>query len=168
MHRVSTSHAENCRASIRLYRRSVEVTVTAGKIVGKMWVEVRLHIPPRRAGHFPPPGYAALKLALGSPRYPLSQQTASVLIALLDRTPPIQLSAQKLPTNLAQLSVKGARPLAIAQCVSAHGVNAREFVDASLVDSGIGDADTGIVGVCLCWWNAEGCQCYHRCRRRAH
>jgi hypothetical protein len=40
---------------------------------------------------------------------------------------------QKLPTNLAHLSVKGARPLAIAQVVSVHGVMARGFVDASLV-----------------------------------
>ena len=84
---------------------------------------------------------------------------------------------QKLPTNLAHLSVKGARPLAIAQVVSVHGVIAvgsvhgviaQESVDASLVGSGIGDADTGIVGVCLSWWNAEGCQCYDRCRRHAH
>jgi hypothetical protein len=66
---------------------------------------------------------------------------------------------QKLPTNLAHLSVNGARPLAIAQWVSAHGVIAREFVDASLVGSGIGDDDTGTVGVCLSWWDAEGCQC---------
>jgi hypothetical protein len=75
---------------------------------------------------------------------------------------------QKLPTNLAHLSVNGARPLAIAQVVSVHGVIAQEFVDASLVGSGTGDADTGIVGVCLCWWNAEGCQCYGCCRRHAH
>src|SRR6516162_1647379 len=76
---------------------------------------------------------------------------------------------QKIPTKLAHLSVNGTRPLAIAQWVSAHGVIAREFVDARLVGSGIGDAGTGIVGgVCLCWWNAEGCQCYHRCRRRAN
>jgi hypothetical protein len=75
---------------------------------------------------------------------------------------------QKLPTNLAHLSVKGARPLAIAQVVSVYGVMAQGFVAASLVGSGIGDADTGIVGVCLCWWNAEGCQCYGRCRRCAH
>jgi hypothetical protein len=46
-----------------------------------------------------------------------------------------------------------------------HKLIAQEFVDASLVGSGIGDADTGIVGVCLCWWNAEGCQCYGCCRR---
>jgi hypothetical protein len=44
---------------------------------------------------------------------------------------------------------------------------AQEIVDASLVGSGIGDADTGIVGVCLCWWNAKGCQCYGCCRRHA-
>jgi hypothetical protein len=75
---------------------------------------------------------------------------------------------QKLPTNLAHLSVNGARPLAIAQVVSVYGVIAQGFVDASLVGSGIGDADTGIVGVCLCWWNAEGCQCYGCCRRHAH
>src|ERR1700761_927498 len=75
---------------------------------------------------------------------------------------------QKLPTNLAHLSVKGARPLAIAQVVSVHGVMAQGFVAASPVGSGIGDADTGIVGVCLCWWNAEGCQCYGCWRRHAH
>jgi hypothetical protein len=44
---------------------------------------------------------------------------------------------QKLPTNLAHLSVNGARPLAIAQWVSAHGVIAREFVDTNLVGSGM-------------------------------
>jgi hypothetical protein len=76
--------------------------------------------------------------------------------------------SQKLPTNLAQLSVKGARPLAIAQLPpSARGVIAQESVGASLAGSGIGDADTGIVGVRLCRWNAEGCQCYGCCRRQA-
>jgi hypothetical protein len=63
-----------------------------------------------------------------------------------------------VPTKLAQLSVKGAG-LAIALVsvhVSVHGVIAREFVAARLVGSGIDNADTGIVGVCLCWWNAEG------------
>jgi len=75
---------------------------------------------------------------------------------------------QKLPTKLAHLSVNGARPLAIAQWVSAHRVTAREFVDASLGGSGNGDADTGIVGVCLCWWNAERCQWYGYCCRHAH
>jgi hypothetical protein len=75
-----------------------------------------------------------------------------------------RLSDPEVPTNLAHLSVKGARR-AIA-LVSVHGVVAQEFVDASPVGSGIGDADTGIVGVCLCWWNAEGCQCYGCCRRR--
>src|SRR6202008_3093651 len=47
-------------------------------------------------------------------------------------------------------------------------VIAQESVDATLAGRGIGDADTGIVGVCLCWWNVEGCQCYGRCRRHAH
>src|SRR5271166_5087841 len=78
-----------------------------------------------------------------------------------------RLSDPEVPTKLALRSVIGAR-LAIAHLVSVHGVIAQGFVDASLVGSGIGDADTGIVGVCLCWWNAERCQCYHRCRRRAH
>jgi hypothetical protein len=77
-----------------------------------------------------------------------------------------RLSDPEVPTNLALRSVKGAR-LAIA-LVSVQGVIGRGFVDASLVGSGIGDADTGIVGVCLCWWNAEGCQCYGCCRRHAH
>src|ERR1700756_2807160 len=79
------------------------------------------------------------------------------------------------PPKLAHLSVKGARlafALVSAQCaialVSVQGAIARGFVDASLVGSGIGDADTGIVGVCLCWWNADGRQCYRRCRRHAH
>jgi hypothetical protein len=72
----------------------------------------------------------------------------------------------EVPANLALLSVVGTR-LAIAP-VSVQGVIARGFVDASLVGSGIGDADTGIVGVCLCWWNAKGCQCYGCCRRHAH
>jgi hypothetical protein len=54
-------------------------------------------------------------------------------------------------------------PLAIAQFVSAHGVIALEFVDASLVGTGIGDADTGIVGVSLYWWSAEGCHRYDPC-----
>lgn len=79
----------------------------------------------------------------------------------------VLVGTQTLPTNLAHLSVNGARPLAIAQWVSAPGVIARKFADASLVGSGIGDADTGIVGVCLCWWNAEGCQSYGCCRRHA-
>jgi hypothetical protein len=69
---------------------------------------------------------------------------------------------QKLPTKLAQLSVIGAR-VALGLFASLD-----EVADASLVGSGIGDADTGIVGVCLCWWNAEGCQCYGCCRRHAH
>ena len=69
---------------------------------------------------------------------------------------------QKLPTKLAQLSVIGAR-IALGRFASLD-----EVVDASLVGGGIGDADTGIVGVCLCWWNAEGCQCYGCCRRHAH
>src|ERR1700731_2979675 len=67
-----------------------------------------------------------------------------------------RLSDPEVPTDLALLSVIGAR-LAIAHLVSVHGVIAQKFVDASLVDSGMGDADTGIVGVCLCWWHAEGC-----------
>jgi hypothetical protein len=69
---------------------------------------------------------------------------------------------------LAQLSVKGARPFAIAQLPSALVVIAQDSVGASLVGSRIGDADTGIVGVGLCWWNAEGCQRYGYCRRHAH
>ena len=114
------------------------------------------------------PGYAALKPTLGSPATPYRSKLlrfwspASIAPLLFD------VRTQKLPTNLAHLSVQGARPLAIAQCVSAHGVIAREFVDASLVGTEIRDADTGIVGVCLCWWNAEGCQCYACCHRRAH
>ena len=68
-----------------------------------------------------------------------------------------------VPTKLAHLSVKG-HGLAIAALVSVHEVNAPGFVGASLVGSGTGDADTWIVGVCLCWWNAEGCQCYGCCR----
>jgi hypothetical protein len=70
---------------------------------------------------------------------------------------------QKLPTNLAHLSVIGAR------IAGAPFVQIAEVVDASLAGSGIGDADTGIgiLGVCLCWWNAEGCQCYGCCRRHA-
>ncbi len=68
-----------------------------------------------------------------------------------------------VPTKLAYLSVNGAG-LAIAQLGSAHGVIAQEFVHASLVGSGIGDAHTGIV-VGVCWWNAEGCQCHGCCRR---
>jgi hypothetical protein len=77
-----------------------------------------------------------------------------------------RLSDPEVPTNLALRSVQGAG-IAIA-LVSVQGVIAQGFVDASLVGSGIGDADTGIVGVCLCWWNAEGCQCYRSCRRHAH
>jgi hypothetical protein len=61
-----------------------------------------------------------------------------------------RLSDPEVPTKLAHLSVIRAG-LAIAHSVSVH---------ASLVGSGIGGADTGIFGVCLCWWNAEGCQCY--------
>jgi hypothetical protein len=76
-----------------------------------------------------------------------------------------RLSDPEVPTNLAQLSVKGAG-LAIA-LVSVHGVIAQEFVDASLVGSGIGDTGTGIYRVGVGWWNAEGCQCYGCCRRRA-
>jgi hypothetical protein len=77
-----------------------------------------------------------------------------------------RLSDPGVLTNLALRSIQGAR-LAIAP-VSVHGVIAQEVVDASLVGSRIGDGDTGIVGVCLCWWNAEGYQCYDRCRRHAH
>ena len=69
---------------------------------------------------------------------------------------------QKLPTKLAQLSVIGAR-VALGLFTSLD-----EVVDASLVGIGMGGADTGIVGVCLCWWNAEGRQCYGCCRRHAH
>ena len=59
----------------------------------------------------------------------------------------------------------GAR-LALGNCASVDIAQAQEFVDASLAGSAIGDADTGrIVGVCLCWWNAEECQCYGCCRR---
>jgi hypothetical protein len=76
---------------------------------------------------------------------------------------PIALS---VPTKLAQLSVKGAG-VAIA-LVPVHGVIAQEFVAASPAGGGIGDADAGIVGVCWCWWNVEGCQCYGCCRRHAH
>ena len=68
---------------------------------------------------------------------------------------------QKLPTDLAHLSVTGAR-IALGEFASVE--IAQVFVDASLVGSGVGEADTGIAGVCLCWWNAEGCQCYG-CRR---
>jgi hypothetical protein len=75
------------------------------------------------------------------------------------------LGTQTLPTNLAHLSVIGAR-LALGPFASVE--IAQEFIDASLVGSGIGDADTGIVGVCWCWWNAEGCQCYGCRRRQAH
>lgn len=63
---------------------------------------------------------------------------------------------------LAYLSVIGAR-LALPM----FAYIALVLVDASLVGNGIGDADTGIVGVCLCWWNAEGCQGYGCCRRHA-
>ena len=66
-----------------------------------------------------------------------------------------RLGDPDVPTNLALLSVVGAR-LAIAP-VSVQGVIVRGFVDTGLVGSGIGDADTGIVGVCQCRWNAEGC-----------
>jgi len=59
-----------------------------------------------------------------------------------------------VPTKLAHLSVKGAG-IAIA-LVSVQDFIAQGVVAASVVASGIGDADTGIVGVCLCWWNAEG------------
>src|ERR1700757_2461085 len=69
-----------------------------------------------------------------------------------------RLSDPEVPTKLAHLSVIRAG-LAIAHSVSVH---------ASLVGSGIGGADTGIFGVCLCWWNAEGCQCYGYCRRHAY
>ena len=78
-----------------------------------------------------------------------------------------RLSDPEVPTKLALLSVIGAR-LAIAHLVFVNGVLGRGFADASLVGRGIGDADTRIVGVCLCWWNAEGCQCYGCCRRHAH
>ena len=77
-----------------------------------------------------------------------------------------RLSDPEVPTKLALLSVKGAGRATV--WVSVQGVIAQEVVDASLVGIGIGDADTGIVGVCLCWWNAEGCQCYGCCRRPAH
>jgi hypothetical protein len=70
--------------------------------------------------------------------------------------------SQKLPTKLAQLSVIGAR-IALGRFASLD-----EVIGASLVGGGIGDADTGIVGVCLCWWDAEGRQCYGCCRRHAH
>jgi hypothetical protein len=73
--------------------------------------------------------------------------------------------SQKLPTNLAHLSVIGAR-IALNHFASVE--IAQEFVDASLVGSGIGDADTGIEGVYLCWWNADGWQCYGCCGRHAH
>jgi hypothetical protein len=56
-------------------------------------------------------------------------------------------SCQKLPTNLADLSVIGAR-LAVLKLASVE--IAQEFVDASLVGRGICDAGTGIAGVCLC------------------
>ncbi len=46
----------------------------------------------------------------------------------------------------ADLSVIGAR-LALLKFASVY--IAQEFVDASLVGSGIGDADTGIAGVCF-------------------
>ena len=82
--------------------------------------------------------------------------------ARLDSTPPVRLSDPEVPTKLAILSVIGAR-MAIAH----SGVIGQGSVDASLVGSGIGDADTGIVGVRLCWWNAEGCQRYGCCRRHA-
>jgi hypothetical protein len=78
-----------------------------------------------------------------------------------------RLSDPGVPAELALRSVIGAR-LAIAHWVSLRGVIGLGSVDASLMGNGIGDAGTGIVGVCLCGWNAEGCQCYHRCRRRAH
>jgi hypothetical protein len=54
---------------------------------------------------------------------------------------------------------QGGSPPRDRQSVSVHGVIARGFADASLVGSGIGDDDTGIVGVRLCSRNAEGCQC---------
>ena len=69
---------------------------------------------------------------------------------------------QKLPTKLAYLSLMGAR-VTLRLFASFN-----EVADASPVGSGIGDADTGIVGVCLSWWNAEGCQCYGCCRRHGH
>ena len=67
-----------------------------------------------------------------------------------------------IPTKLAHLSVIGVCP------AIAHSDSGRVFVDASLVGSGFDDAETGFVGVCLCWWSAEGYLCYNRCRRRAH
>jgi hypothetical protein len=85
--------------------------------------------------------------------------------ARLDRTPLFDFRTQKLPTNLADLSVTGAR-LALLKFASVD--IAQELVDASVVGRGIGDADTGIVGVCLCWRNAEGCHCYGCRRRHAH
>jgi hypothetical protein len=77
-----------------------------------------------------------------------------------------RLSDPEVPAELALRSVIGAR-LAIAHWVSLHCVIGRGSVDASLMGNGIGDAGTGIVGVCLCGWNPEGSQRYHRCRRRA-
>src|SRR5262249_16270996 len=76
-------------------------------------------------------------------------------------------SDPEVPTELALRTVIGAR-LALAHRGSGRGDIGLGFVDASLVSRGVGDAVTGVVGVCLCWWNAEGCQCYQRCRRRAH
>ena len=67
--------------------------------------------------------------------------------------PPIRLLDPEVTrTNLTHRSVTRARSRAIAQLVSLPLVIAQRIpVDASLVGSGIGDADTGIVGVCLCW-----------------
>ena len=73
-----------------------------------------------------------------------------------------RLRTHKLPTKLPHLPVIGAR------VALGHFASFDEVVNASLVRSGISDADAGIVGVCLCWWKANGCQGYHRCRRRAH
>lgn len=52
---------------------------------------------------------------------------------------------------MAHLSVNGARR-AHPSLVSQEGAH---LVDASLLGNGVGDADTAIVGLCLCWWNAK-------------
>jgi hypothetical protein len=61
-----------------------------------------------------------------------------------------RLSDPEVPTKLAYLSIIGAG-LAIAHPGAARGVIGLGIVDASLVGSGIGDADAGIFGACLRW-----------------
>lgn len=64
------------------------------------------------------------------------------------------------PTKLAKLSVIGAR-VALRLLASLN-----EVVYAILVGSGIDNAGTGVVGVCLCQWNTERRQCQDCCRQQ--